>query len=245
MIARARAIVARAGVEPAGEPFEAADSHQAARLDEPSRVARRFVEDRMATGKRGLDGLRPPERYRRDVPGDGLSAPLVPGRDGMREGALLKGSRIGPGARNHPEQTECVRRVTVIARLLEQRHPELQVASNDRMLLLAPRLEAHGRKAELGSEPNERFVAASGVESSLLEERLCLGEPPCFLQCLAELQLELDPGVVGWREQGCRTSEKVDRADHVASIECTNARRAEPARRRARPARRRVGPALR
>ena len=63
--------------------------------------------------------------------------------------------------------------------------------------LSPPRLEAHGREGELWPEAHERLVAASGVESRLLEKRLRLGEPPCFLQCVTELQLELDPGIVG------------------------------------------------
>ena len=58
----------------------------------------------MAAGERRLDGLGPPERYRRNVPGDRLSAPLVSGRNGMREGALLEVSRFGPGAAITPSR---------------------------------------------------------------------------------------------------------------------------------------------
>ena len=103
----------------------------------------------------------------------------------------------------------------------------------------------NGREAELWPEAHERLVAARGVESGLLEERLGLGEPPCFLQCLAELELELDPGIVGRREQRRRTAEQVDRADHVAPIECTNAGRPESRSGALGQVRRRAGPALR
>ena len=64
--------------------------------------------------------------------------------------------------------------------------------------------------------------------SGLLEQCFCFGEPPRLLQCLAQIQLERDPGVVVRREQRRRASEEVDRTDHVGSIECANARHAEP-----------------
>ena len=133
----------------------------------------------------------------------------------------------------------------MIARLLEHGHQRLELTSDRRMLSLASRLETNGRQAELWPEAHERLVAASGVENRLLEKRLCLGEPPRFLQGLTELQLELDPGVVGRWEQRRRTAEQVDRADHVAPIECTERRPPRASQRRARPARRRAGPALR
>ena len=98
MIARASADRRARRVELAGEPFEASDSHQAARLDEPSRVARCFVEDRAAAGERGLHGLRSPERDRGDVPGDDLSEPFIPCLAGVRESALLQVGGFGPGS---------------------------------------------------------------------------------------------------------------------------------------------------
>ena len=50
----------------------------------------------MAARQRRLDGLRPPERDRRNVPGDRLSEPLVSGRKGVREGALLEVGSFAP-----------------------------------------------------------------------------------------------------------------------------------------------------
>ena len=82
----------------------------------------------MAARERRLNGLGSPERDRRNVPGDDLSEPFVPGRAGVRESALLEVSSFDPGACEHPEQTESVRRVTVISRLLEHGHQRLEVA---------------------------------------------------------------------------------------------------------------------
>ena len=115
------------GVELAGEPLEPSDSHQAARLDEPARVARRLVEDRAAAGERGLHGLGPPERDRGDVPGDEESEPFISCLVGVRESALVQVSGFEPGSRQHPEETESVRRVAMISRLLEVGHQRLEL----------------------------------------------------------------------------------------------------------------------
>ena len=106
-------------LELACEPLETSDSHQAARLHEPARVAGRFGEDLTAAGERGLHGLGAPERDRGDVPADEEGQPFIPCLVGVRESALLQVGRFDPAPVSTPRRRRALAASRRSPRLLE------------------------------------------------------------------------------------------------------------------------------
>ena len=70
-------------------------------------------------------------------------------------------------------------------------------------------------------------VDLCGLRNGFLEQRLGFGQPPGFQQGLPELDLELDPRLVSFLKQRCRSLEEIARTVHVAAIERTPACSAE------------------
>ena len=148
-VAKAEIVHDRAGlrdrlpcrVEIAGEPLEASDPDQAARLHPP---VRRLIQDRAAAGERRLDMLRPPESIRNDVSDDRCLAPFVPRAPRVQEGAFME---IGSLAKSlshvasFPRSPKSVRRTPVIVRLLEDGHQELDITPDPGVRLRALRLD--------------------------------------------------------------------------------------------------------